>query len=67
MNRIPQESLAGKIQSSHSGEGYDCELPSDVRTELVAPKRPRILARPVQEPPDPGGALKWLIAFGLPR
>jgi hypothetical protein len=25
--------------------GYECELPPDVRTELVAPKRPRILGR----------------------
>jgi len=39
MNRIEQESLAGRFQS------FDTELPPRARTELVAPRRPRILGR----------------------
>jgi len=39
MNRIEQESLAGRFQS------FDTELPPSARTELVAPRRPRILGR----------------------
>jgi len=57
MNRIKQESLAGRIQSSHSPVGYDCELPTGVRTELVAPKRPRILGRKTSLKLNP--AAKW--------
>lgn len=48
MNRIKEESLAGKFQSSHSQADYDCELPPDVRTELFAPRRPRILGHKTQ-------------------
>jgi hypothetical protein len=33
--------------------GYDCELPSDARTELVMPKRSRILKRPQPPALDP--------------
>jgi hypothetical protein len=39
MNRINQESLAGRFQS------FDTELPEQVRAEFFAPRRPRILAR----------------------
>jgi hypothetical protein len=42
MNRIVQENLAGKSQSSRYDAGYECELPSDVLNELVGPKRPPI-------------------------
>jgi hypothetical protein len=31
------------VAGPHYDAGYDCELLPDVRTELVAPKRPRIL------------------------
>ena len=37
MRQSTQEDLARKR--------FDCELPADARTELVAPKRPRILGR----------------------
>jgi hypothetical protein len=42
MNRITQENLAGKSQSSRSGSGFECELPSDALGELAGPKRPPI-------------------------
>jgi len=38
MNRIQQEILAGKIEST----SYDCELPPEVRSELTGPRRPPI-------------------------
>jgi hypothetical protein len=57
MNRINQESLVGKSQSSHSSVVYDCELPPDVRTELVAPRRPRILGHKTQSRLKPPA--KW--------
>ena len=37
--------------------GYECELPADVRTELVEPRRPRILGRNTQSRLNP--ATKW--------
>jgi hypothetical protein len=57
MNRIQQESLAGKSQSTHSQAGYDCELPPDARVELGDPRRPRILGRKTQSRLKP--APKW--------
>jgi hypothetical protein len=35
--------------------GYECELPSNVRTELISPRRPRILERPKTSAPRPSG------------
>ena len=43
MNRINQESVAGRFQSSPYDAGYECEPPPDVRAELNRPKRARIL------------------------
>ena len=37
--------------------GYDCEPPPNVRSELVAPRRPRILGRKTQSRLKPAG--KW--------
>jgi hypothetical protein len=72
-NRINQESLAGRSQSFDTKNpaaggprydtGYECELPADVRTELVAPKRPHILGLPPK--PKRDGILKWVGAFAL--
>jgi hypothetical protein len=36
--------------------GYDCQLPPDARTELLQPRRARILGRPPQPPQRPS----WL-------
>ena len=41
---------------------FDCELPDNVRTELIRPKRPAILRRPA---PAKGGILKWAGAFAF--
>jgi hypothetical protein len=38
---------------------FDTELPPDARSELIRPRRPVILHRPVYEPPDRSGILKW--------
>jgi len=45
--------------------GYECELPSDVRTELVAPKRPRILGRKISATLNPAVAVKWPLYLTL--
>ena len=36
-------------------DGFDCELPDDARNELLAPKRARMLGRPIQRMPR-----RWL-------
>ena len=51
MNRINQESLAGRYKS------FDTELPGDVRAEFVEPKRPWILER--QKPARLNAGAKW--------
>jgi hypothetical protein len=62
-----QENLAGRFQSSRYNDGYDCELPPDVRAEFAKPKRPRILERAIQESPRRlHGVLKWLAAVAIP-
>jgi hypothetical protein len=43
--------------------GFDCELPPDVRTELVAPKRPRILGR--KTPATLKSAVNWPLYLAL--
>ena len=63
MNRLKQESLARKNQL------FDTELPPEVLTELVAPRRPRILGR--KTTPGLNRGAKWplylaaLIAVGI--
>jgi hypothetical protein len=58
MSRISQESLAGKSQSTHSQAGYECELPSTARDELLAGRRrppiPPGLDPPITVAPKPG-------------
>src|SRR5262249_17853919 len=62
MPQTHQDHTARRFYTSE----FDCELPRNIRNELVAPRRPRILKRPVQEPLcAPSGVPKWLIAFGL--
>lgn len=67
MRYKPEEILAGgRIQPST----FDCELPRGERSELLRPKRPVILEppsyrRPVYQPPQRSGNLKWLGAFAL--
>jgi hypothetical protein len=67
MNRIEQESLAGKTQSSHSQAGYDCELPPDIRTELLGPRRPpiqQVANRPNLVKSQPRGPLYFVLIVG---
>jgi hypothetical protein len=66
MSQSNQEKVARRFQAIDTEPSYECELPDDVRAEFARPKRPRILERPVQAPPDRRGLLKWLAAFGLP-
>jgi hypothetical protein len=47
----PEDTTARTASPRFSTDEFDCELPPEVRTELVAPKRPRILGRPVKVPP----------------
>src|SRR6516164_4060248 len=51
INRIKQESLAGRYKS------FDTELPLDVRAELAQPRRPRILGR--QKTTTLNAGAKW--------
>jgi hypothetical protein len=44
---------------------FDCELPENARSELMRPKRPVILGRPVYQPPGRSGILKWVGRFAL--
>ena len=53
MPQSNQECMARRCQSSDTknvvqryNAGYDCELPLEIRTELIAPRRPRILGAP---------------------
>jgi hypothetical protein len=49
MQYNPKDSTAPRTASSRfSTAGFDCELPDGARDELVAPRRPRILGRPVK-------------------
>jgi len=49
-------------QNRFYADGYDCELPPDVRTLLLGPRRPRILGRP--KPAPPATRLPtWLLAL----
>jgi hypothetical protein len=49
MSRIKEENLAGKNRSTHFSAGYDCELPSSVRSELLKSRR----GSSRQSPPQP--------------
>jgi hypothetical protein len=44
---------------------FDCELPENARSELMRPKRPVILGRPVYQPLGRSGILKWVGGFAL--
>jgi hypothetical protein len=61
MRQTNQDTLAGKIQPSQ----YDTILPPDARSELVRPSRPAILRRPIYQPSDRSGILKWVGGFAL--
>ena len=67
MPQSNQEYTARRFQSldNENVDGYECELPNDVRTELLPPKRPRILRRPAPRLQGRSGFLKWVGAFGL--
>jgi hypothetical protein len=81
MHPSNQENLsARRFDSSRYDAGYDCELPDDVRAQLeksprnlnerrsefARAKRPRMLERPLQEPPNRGGVLKLAAAVAIP-
>src|SRR5262245_12799894 len=64
MPQSGQEHAARRFQSFDTenaapryDNGYDCELPPDMRSELGAPRRPRILRRKTQSRLKP--AAKW--------
>jgi hypothetical protein len=57
MHSSNQGQAARRFDSSRFDAGYDCELPPDVRTELFAPRRPRILGRKTSPGLNP--AAKW--------
>ena len=46
----PEDITAARTDSSRASIGFDCQLPDEVRTELVQPNRPRILGRPSNAP-----------------
>jgi hypothetical protein len=61
---IPQNQedfTAGRIHPA----SYDTILPPDARSELLQPKRPAILHRPLYQPPERSGILKWAGGFLL--
>jgi hypothetical protein len=60
MRYDPEENTAGRRQ-------FDIVLPPDVRAEILEPKRPAILRRPIYQPPtaDRTGLLKWVGAFAV--
>src|SRR5262249_26521896 len=62
MNRIKEESLAGKSQPSRYDAGYDCELPAGVQAQLVSPRRPPIANRPNLIKSQPRGPLYFVLA-----
>jgi hypothetical protein len=50
MRQQPTDNPPRTGSTRFSTTDFECELPPEVRTELVAPKRPRILGRPVKGP-----------------
>jgi hypothetical protein len=70
MSQFNQQSTARRFTAFHTccppySEGYECELPEQARRELLPPKRPHILHRPLSAPHGRGCFLKWVGAFGL--
>jgi hypothetical protein len=63
MRHETQEILART--SVPSPPSFDCELPSDARAEMLKSRRPVILHRPLHQPPDRSGILKWAGAIAL--
>src|SRR5262245_26846263 len=59
---MPQSNQDYTARRFHT-DNYDCELPPHLRSEGVAPKRPRILGQPQE--PGREGILKWVVTFGL--
>ena len=80
MTQNNQGQTTRRFQSSRFDAGFDCELPDDVReqleksapnlnekrSEFARPKRPRILERPLYQPPNRGGILKLAAAVAIP-
>jgi hypothetical protein len=66
MSQFNQEKTARRFDSSRYDAGYECELPDDVMAEFANPRRPRILERPICQPPTRGVVLKWVGAVAIP-
>ena len=61
MPRPDQEQTARRFQSFDTENGYDCELPPSVRSELVTPRRPPIADRPNLVKSQPRGPLYFVL------
>ena len=63
MQRTPRETSPRTAEPTQPGDihraGFESVLPPDVFDELVAPRRPRILGRPVKGPP------RWRVIAAL--
>jgi hypothetical protein len=52
-------------QENAARRSYDTILPPDARSELVRPRRPAILRRPVYQPLSLPGILKWVSGLAV--